>query len=172
MDIFRSLSLLLFFFLCFYVSILPPTGLLLVHHSIYINQKTVNTSICSDKGLAFETSNLQSLTRQHLHVVCMSPPTGKKNPWGPQKSLSVKHRKKVQECADPRISKRLTSCALYPRPNQWRLVTVEIVSINSIEKKKSVSPSYRRCTAVFSENNHFLMQLTKFLFSVKPNLRP
>lgn len=128
------------FFLCFYVSILPPTGLLLVHHSIYINQKTVNTSICSDKGLAFETSNLQSLTRQHLHVVCMSPPTGKKNPWGPQKSLSVKHRKKVQECADPRISKRLTSCALYPRPNQWRLVTVEIVSINSIEKKKAFHP--------------------------------
>ena len=127
-------------FFCFYVSILPPTGLLLVHHSIYINQKTVNTSICSDKGLAFETSNLQSLARQHLHVVCMSPSTGKKNPWGPQKSLSVKHRKKVQECADPRISKRLTSCALYPRPNQWRLLTVEIVSINSIEKKKAFHP--------------------------------
>ena len=70
-----------------------------------------NTSICSDKGLAFEIStyNLFYVQVKPAKIYTLYQPShGRKPPGRPQKSFFSQ----VQECTDPRISKRLTSCAL------------------------------------------------------------
>ena len=106
-DIFPALSL----FLLFYVSMPPPTGLLLVHHSIYgINQTTIPRFALTKRWRSkFETYNLFYVQVKPAKIYTLYQPShGRKPPGRPQKSFFSW----VQGCTDPRISKRLTSCAL------------------------------------------------------------
>ena len=163
MNIFPTLSLFLFFSLCLYavtkrVAPSPP-------FDIY-QKLDNNTTICSDKGLAFEISNLTiSFTLRYNPPTsshCMSPPKVQ-NPQGDRRSpFSAKYRNVLTRIC---ICQRMTLCAL-PKTDpvgddlQDLQSTAlrstdddddddddddnETVSINSGEKTNCVPLSYRR----------------------------
>lgn len=158
MNIFPTLSLFLFFFLCLHavtkrVAPSPPLD-------IY-QKPNNNTTICSDKGLVFEISNLTiSFTLRYNPPTssrCMSPPTVQ-NPQGDRRSpFSAKCRNVLTRRS---ISQRMTSCALpKTEPVGDDLQDLqstslrstdnddddnETVPINSVAKTNCVSLSYRR----------------------------
>ena len=162
MNIFPTLSIFLFFFLCLHAI----TKRFAASHPLYIYQKLDNnTTICSDKGLAFEISNLTiSFTLRYNRPTssrCMSPPKVQ-NPQGDRRSpFSAKYRNVLTRIS---IFQRMTSCAL-PKTEpvgddlQDLQSTAlrstddddddddddnETVSINSGEKTNCLSLSYRR----------------------------
>ena len=151
---FSWLSLFLFLFLRLHAA----TKRVVPSPPLDIYQKLDNnTTICSDRGLAFEISNLTiSFTLRYNPPTssrCMSPPTVQ-NPHGDRRSpFSAKYRNVLTRIS---ICQRMTSCALpktEPVGDDLQSTALrstdddddnETVSINSVEKTNCVSLSYRR----------------------------
>ena len=157
-NIFPTPSLFLFFFLCLHA----VTKRVAPSASLDIYQKLDNnTTICSDRGLAFEISNLTiSFTIRYNPTTssrCMNPPTVQIPQRDRRSPFSAKQRNVLTRIS---IFQRMTSCTL-PKTEpvgddlQDLLSTAlrspdddddddETVSINSVEKTTCVSLSHRR----------------------------